>query len=247
MSATQPALGQAALKRRSVGRLVFYPSATPTVGYDAGNLPKWSHNDKRDRSQSMSNDLGAAAAVVMREDVHTLGYGYKFTVDEWTDFLRMLVANGLGTQSADTQASATGSSVSLTTPQAGRTYDLGKRDVTITSVTVTSGSVLLVAGVDYVVDRPSGQITFLSTKTDTVVLLDAAALARRKFTPGGVNPTIYGNFLFFEYDQMGTSVRAEHAFSGNIVVASQNGEDEKTFRDASLEVTCWSVPVIKER
>ena len=113
MSSLQPALGQAALKRRCVGRLIFYPSATPTVGYDAGNLQKWSHNDKRERTQSMSNDLGAAAAVVVREDVHTLGYGYKFTVDEWTDFLRLLTANSLGAMGIATQTTATESGIFL--------------------------------------------------------------------------------------------------------------------------------------
>lgn len=247
----QPALGQAALKRRSVGRLIFYPLATPTVGYDAGNLQKWSHNDKRERTQSMSNDLGAAAAVVVREDVHTLGYGYKFTVDEWTDFLRLLTANSLSGMSAVTQASATGATASLSGILAGRTYDLGKRDISNLVLTVT-GPVTLVVGVDYLVDPPSGQVTFLNsintTGTPTVsATFNVTALVRRTFTPGGGNPTIYGTFLFFEYDQMATSVRAEHSFSGNIVVAGQNGEDEKSFREASLEVTCWSAPVIKER
>ena len=247
MSATQPNLGQAALKRRSVGKLVFYPGATPTVGYDAGNVVKWSHNDKRDRAQSMSNDLAAAAAVTVREDVHTLSYGYKFTVDEWTDFLRMLVANNLTAPAADSQSSATAATVSITAPLAGRTYDLGKRDVTITSVIVTTGSVALVAGTDYAVDLASGQITFFATQTTTVVTFNAAALARRKFTAGGANPTVYGTFLFFEYDQMSSSARAEHSFSGNVTVASQTGETEKDFRDAALEVTCWGVPVIRER
>ena len=251
MSALQPTLGQAALKRRSVAKLIFYPSATPTVGYDAGNITKWGHNDKRDRSQSMSNDLGAAASVVIREDVHTLGYGYKLTLDEWTDFLMMVKANSLNSQGVATQTSATSATASLTGILPGRTYDLGKRDIKNVALTVP-GPVTLVVGVDYLIDLPSGQVTFINsantTGTPTVsATFDVAALARRTFTPGGASPTIFGTFLLFEYDPISTTVRAEHSFSGNIVITAQNGEDEKTFRDASIEITCWSVPIIKER
>ncbi len=251
MSATQPNLGQAALKRRSLTKLIFYPPATPTVGMEAGNIPKWSRNDKRERAQSMSNDLTAVAVVVAREDVHTLAYGYKFDLDEWTDLVQLLLSNSLSAQSALTQTVASGATTTITGALPGRTYDLGKRSVSSLVLTIT-GPVTLIAGVDYVADLAAGQVRILSSaNTDTnpaiTCTYNVPVQARRKFTAGNGNPTLYGSFVLFEYDQMSSELRAEHQFSGNIVVTSMTGETEKDFRAISVEVTVWGSPVVIER
>lgn len=249
MSATQPNLGSAALKRLCIGRVLATISGA-AYATDLGNLVKFKTDNKEEVVEHIANDVASRSRITDAEFVHTQGYGYVFTFDEFSDLLlRLLAKSGTSGQSTSAQSSGTGASASISSAVLGATYRLGKYDVSNVVVTVSAATKVL--GTDYTLDAAAGTITILATGTISAaasvsVAFDHAAITFRTFTAAG-QPTYQADFLFYEYDQGGTTIRAEHSFSGSARLVNV-GEDPATgFVTGDVVVKCWTKPVRKER
>lgn len=247
MAATQLNLGAAALKRMCVGRvLATLPGAA--FATDFGNLVKFKTDNKEEVVEHIANDVASRSRVVDSEFVHTQGFGFVFTFDEFSDLFLRLLQKASG-QSTAVQNSGTGASASISSAVLGATYRLGKYDVSNVVVTVSSATKVL--GTDYTLDAAAGTITILATGTisngsSVSVAFDHAAITFRTFTAAGL-PTYQADFLFYEYDQGGTTIRAETAFSGSARLVNVAEDPATGFVTGDVVVKCWSKPVRKER
>jgi hypothetical protein len=249
MAATQPNLGAAALKRLTVARILATISGA-AYATDLGNVVKLKSTNKAETVEHLANDIAAKARVADMELVHTIGFGFTATLDEFSDqFLRLLAKASTSGQSTAVQSSGTGASASISSSLKGATYSLGKYDVTNVVVTVSAATKTL--NTDYTLDAAAGTITILASGTITdasavSVAFDHAAITFRTFTAGG-QPTFIADFKITEYDQLGTSIRSETTFSGSAWVVDTSEDASTGFVTGDVIIKAWTKPVRKER
>jgi len=243
-----PLSGDRAAKRRTTGRLYFKQRLAPGVlaaeDNDLGNVVKWKRTNRTDTVEHMASRDGIR--VVDDTEVHTLGWGYTFTLDEFTDLALALIGKSFGGQ-AYTQATVpAASTVTINDVVPGFSYWIGKVNVTLENVKV--GAALKTGytfnpATGYITILPGGDIADLA---DIIVQYSAAASEFTRYT-AGESPQRRGVFRFFEQDQISRLVRAVHTWEGNMWVnedAEQTAEVQGTF---DLNCHCATPPVVDER
>jgi hypothetical protein len=255
MSATKfPFPGSPKTKRITTGRAYFIP--TGGVETDLGNVVKFQRTDKRDSTQHYASKAGVRQ--VDAEVVHTVMFGYRFTLDEYTDELAALLQSSAPVGvSGNTVVSAPSSPFTITHVQLNKVYNLGGVGLTSVVVTDTTASSTLVNGLDYIVDLVAGRIQFLGsgnvTGGDGVSTGDAISVAitgggwtKRSYASATL-PTVLGSFVFYETDQNGAEPRAVHTCGSVSIVVGQESEEQTTgFRTVDITVTCLVAPTVDE-
>lgn len=230
--------------RLTSGFLLF--KRTGETNYiDLGNILEWEHMTTSERAERMVSEKGFKRRD--RAWTKAVKYGYKFTLDEFTEALVELKQLGrVGTDYS--QSSATGSTAQFTAVQ-GRSYSLGAFNVTSVVVEVSASAKTL--DVDYTLDAVRGIITIISGGG----IADAATVdvtfnkPAKTFTTINSADGVYetGDFIFDECDQESTQVRARHTFSGSIFVDAHGSNNLDNPTQVSVTVDCHSKPVIIER
>jgi hypothetical protein len=146
-----------------------------------------------------------------------------------------------GTVNADvTQASGSGSTATITAAL-GKAFDIGARNISVTSVQVSS--VNKTAEVDYFLDLISGIIRFptvaagIAAGATVVITFDKPAITRKSFT-GGSTLNFNGSLLYIEKDSKSNVPRAEWTFP-SVIIAPKDPGDSGTAD--SLKNKKWSM------
>ena len=241
-----PDAGNPLAKRLTTGRLYFTP---PGQGYeeDLGNVAKFKRMDRTEAVEHLTSVGGVR--IVDASYIHTLAFGYLFTLDEYVDRLLLLLQKAQGPLVATDSPGVSNGSIQLTSVVPGGTYPVGASH--LSNLTVSLAGVPKTLGADYSIDLAAGRLTILSTGTipsgaNLSVQFVALPYSYRSLTSGR-QPTLQGALAFYEYDQQSTAVRAEHRFSGSLWVNGDSEEQTTGFRTVELHVQCWTAPVIHER
>ncbi len=241
-----PDAGTPPAKRLTTGRLYFTPTGQ---GYeeDLGNVVKFRRMDRTETVEHLASVGGVR--LVDASYVHTLAFGYLFTLDEYVDRLLLLLQKAQGPLVSTDIPGISNGSLHLTGVVPGGTYPIGASP--LSSLTASLAGVPKTLGADFSVDLAAGRLTVLSQGTipagaDLTVQFTALPSSYRAITSGR-QPTLQGALAFYEYDQQSTAVRAEHRFSGSLWVNGDSEEQTTGFRTAELHVQCWSPPIIRER
>ncbi|MBN8245877.1 MAG: hypothetical protein J0L84_00375 [Verrucomicrobia bacterium] len=244
-----PTPGLQAAKRATTGRLYFKP--TPAGGpataseIDLGNVVKWKRND---RTETLDH-LASVNGVRMVDDtiVHTLGFGYVFTLDEYTTIVLELLQKAAPGALQPTASAAAGTDVTLVDVVLGRSYPIGPE----VGVKVSAVKVGAVAKNSWSFNKDTGRLTILAggdiaANDDVIVTYEAAGASFTRHA-SGVEPSREGTFVFVETDQLSTTPRAIHRWAGVMWV---NGDAEQTmdaFGTLELNCTCRTAPTVDER
>lgn len=245
---TRPQPGSTAAKRQTTGRLYFAVQGAPGVfsnyEVDLGNVVKWRRKNTTETVQHMKSEGGVR--IVDDERVHSIGFGYLFTLDEFGPFALELIQK-TNTDTTVTQAAvAPGSTVTINDVVQGFTYNIGKIGVAIESVKVGA-----VAKTGYTYHPATGRITIteggdIADLADIVITYGAAGSNFSRRTSGSLVRRV-GRFTFFEQDQESETPRAVHVFVGSAWVDADSEQDAQNFGTFELNVTCQTPPVIDER
>lgn len=236
-----PNLGQSATKRISLGRLYFSPG-TETYELDCGNVVKFKTRNSTETVKHQANDIVNRVRRDDMELVHTIGHGFTVTLDEFGDEFIKLLHKSATAPSDSAVAAQAAASVSVTTPEPGRTYYLG--GINLTTVVVTQNSDPRVEGVDYVLDRASGRLTVLhggliTNSHSLACTVTSTGATLRRFATAD-RPTLIGAFKLFEYDQLATTIRCEHRFTGSAWINDLTEDSANSFISGDLELSVWS-------
>ncbi|MCW5558120.1 MAG: hypothetical protein KIT22_09865 [Verrucomicrobiae bacterium] len=239
-----PIPGELASKRLTTGRLYFQPSGSSSE-IDLGNVTKWKRTDRSDTVEHMASAGGFR--IVDATYVHTIGFGYIFTVDEYVATVLELRAKALTGSQQTVAAAATGTTVTLANVVLGRAYPVGSAlGVTIESVAV--GAVTKTA---WSFNTSTGRLTILEggdiTANDSVVVTYRATGGSYTRHFSGRSPLRTGNFTFFEHDQISPLPRAIHVWSGIMWVNDDFEQTMEAFGTVDLHCPCNSRPVVDER
>ena len=241
-------VGTIGAKRISTGRLYFKPTGS-AYELDLGNVVKWKRNDKTETVDHMASKNGVR--IVDATTVHTLGFGYLFTLDEYSDqVVAALQKAGVSVPIAATTVNAVSSgTASVASAVIGATYSVGA--INLATLTVSVGGTAKVSGVDYLADLGAGRFTVLQgggiSAADALSVTYTAPQYKKKVVTSATLPTLLGTFAFYETDQISSIVRAEHTFSGSAWINGDSEEQTTGFRTVDLNVTATSAPVINER
>jgi hypothetical protein len=245
---TKPQPGSTEAKRITTGRLYFAEQVTPGVfsaaEVDFGNVVKWKRKNATETVQHMRSADGVR--IVDDERVHTLGFGYVFTLDEFTPTALEMIQKAAGDVAVAQAAVAPGGTVTINGVIQGYTYNIGKASVTIESVKIAAAT-----KTGYTYDPRTGRITItpggdIPDVSNIIVTYNAPALNFARRT-SGVQPRRVGRFTFWEADQDSPDARAIHTFIGSAWVDADSEQDAAVFGSFELNLTCQTPPVIDER
>ncbi|MBN8247468.1 MAG: hypothetical protein J0L84_08500 [Verrucomicrobia bacterium] len=243
-----PVPGTLAAKRSVTGRLYFKerlsPGALAAEETDLGNVLKWKRTNKTETLEHMASRDGIR--VVDDTMVHTLGWGYTFTLDEFGELALALIAKALGGTTVTQAAVAAASTVTINDVVQGFSYYIGKVNVVLENVKV--GAALKTGytfnpATGYITILPGGDIADLA---DIIVQYSAAAATFSRFTAGDT-PQRRGVFRFYEQDQNSRVVRAIHTWEGNMWVNEDAEQTAEAYGTFELNCSCSTPPVVDER
>lgn len=241
-----PDAGTPFAKRLTTGRFYWTPTGQ-SYEEDLGNVLKFKRADRTEAVEHLASVGGVRQ--VDASFIHTIAYGYLFTLDEYVDRVLLLLQKAQGPLVSSDSPGISGGTVVWNDVVSGGTYSVGNQH--LSSVAVTVGGIAKTPGIDYSVDLPAGRLTLLSNGSipagSTVnVVFNALPYSYRQILSAR-QPTLTGSGAFYEYDQQSPVIRAEHRFNGSIWVNGDSEEQTTGFRTVDLHVQCWSPPMIRER
>lgn len=246
--ANKPQPGSVAVKRATTGRLYFAEQGVPGVfstgELDLGNVVKWKRRNKTETVEHMKSEGGMR--IVDDERVHTLAFGYVFTLDEYSPLALELIQKTDRDTTVTQAAVAPGTTLTINDVVPGMTYNIGKIGVTIDSVKVGAAT-----KTGYTYDPATGRITIteggdIADLNDIIITYGAAAANFSRRT-SATSPRRVGRFTFFEADQESATPRAIHTFVGSMWVDADGENQVPEYNTFELNVTCQTAPVIDER
>ena len=182
--------------------------------------------------------------------VNTIGWLYELKLSE--RFAETLKIIHLGTQASDeTQAAivAPAGTGSFDAVQQGRTYFIGKYDVS--TVVVKVGLTTMEEGVDYKLDEGLGAITILpgggiDDDDDVDITFGCAAVTQEVFQPlTELRKT--GDVRIYLKDQYSKAPAETHTFNGEYWITDRGNNNGKDLNTCSLMILASEKPVIKTR
>lgn len=241
-----PDPGSPLSRRITTGRLYFTPTGQ-TFEEDLGNVVKFKRSDRTETIEHLASTGGVR--LVDATYVHTLAFGYLFTLDEYVDRVLMLLQKASGPLPVASAAATSNVAVTFPGITPGATYPVGVKN--LTQLALSADGLSKVVGLDYTVDLATGRFTVLNSGTiasgATVLVSYSASPCAFRTVVSGRQPTLQGSAAFYEYDQMSPIVRAEHLFSGSLWINGDSEEQTTGFRTLDLHVQCSSPPIIHER
>ena len=218
-------------RKQTTGRLLFKRNGEFTY-IDFGNVRMHKHEANIKRTQTATARKGYVE--ITHEQPNEIENRWTVGLDEELPALtRLDLLAGVHTDvSQDTGAAVTASF----TVKKGQVLDLGKRDVTITSVKVSTTA--KVEGTDYTVDAKAGLITILrngsiADAATVDVVFDCAAVPLYQHV-SGKELTVTGTVRFDEYDQNSDIPRATYTFTAQIIMSNRGDNDGK--KNSEFEV-----------
>jgi hypothetical protein len=157
----------------------------------------------------------------------------------------------LGTKRADVvQSSASGATANITA-KLGKTFDIGARNVTLTSVTVAAAA--KTRDVDFFFEENKGLIRFpqvaagIADAAAVVVTFDKPALTREKYTAfDNLNPS--GTMVLYEMDNKNKNVpRDEWSIPGVVSVDDAGEASPEKFRRWKAKFSINGIPTVLGR
>ncbi len=241
-----PDPGTPLTKRLTTGRLYFTPTGQ-AYEEDLGNVLKFKRMDRTETVEHLASIGGVRQ--VDASFVHTLAFGYLFTLDEYVDRVVLLLQKGQGPLTPVTTSGITNGTQTINGVVPGATYPLGANH--LSSLAVSVAGTPKTVGLDFTVDLATGRFTILSSGTIPAGASVTATFTALPYTYRPIlsarQPTLQGSVAFYEYDQQSPVIRAEHRFSGSLWVNGDSEEQTTGFRTLDLHVQCWSAPIINER
>jgi hypothetical protein len=194
----------------TTGEVRFKPTGSSSyVDFGPIEMSKITLNPQTEDTYFAINGASVMGAKQNRRISPVIAFDGKLFTDEIEQYLNF------GAAAADTvQASGSGSTATVTAAL-GRSFDIGARNVTLTTVQV--GGVTKVRDSDYFFDELSGFIRFpfiaagIAAGASVVVTFDKPAITRKTYTGGSVL-NFYGAMLYTEKDDKSSIVRAEWNF-----------------------------------
>lgn len=241
-----PDPGNPLTKRLTTGRLYFTPTGQ-AYEEDLGNVLKFKRMDRTETVEHLASIGGVRQ--VDASFVHTLAFGYLFTLDEYVDRVVLLLQKAQGPLATITSTAVSNGTQSINGVVPGATYPLGVNN--LSSLVVSVGGTPKAVGIDYTVDLATGRFTVLTSGTIAAGANVTATFTAQPYSFRAVvsarQPTLQGSIAFYEYDQQSPVIRAEHRFSGSLWVNGDSEEQTTGFRTLDLHAQCWSAPIIHER
>lgn len=156
---------------------------------------------------------------------------------QYTDRIKPYL--NMGTVSTDaSQASGSGATITVTAAL-GKTFDLGARNITFTSATVSASA--KVRDTDFYIDEKAGLIRFpeiaagIAASASVVVTFDKPAITRKSYV-GGSTLNFYGALLLIEKDNKSSVPRAEWLFATGYLSPKELGDiDIKKNKDWGMD------------
>jgi hypothetical protein len=210
--------------RRTSGEIKFKP--TGLVSYDEFGpigVSKVSMNPTTDEVRFAINGasvLGIKENTGISPVIAFEGQLYNDTVERYLN---------MGTQDTNVAQSSGTAATATMTAELGKSFDIGARNVTLVSVTVSAAAKL--RDTDFFFDELSGFIRFphvaagIAASASVVVTFDKPAISRTKFI-GGTNLNFYGSAIYLEKDDKSRIVRAEWSFPSVCLAPKEPGDSD---------------------
>lgn len=243
-----PTPGIIQAKRVTTGRLYLKPQLSPGVfepyEIDLGNVVKWKRANKTEQVEHMAS--GDGVRFVDYSHTHTLGWGYVFTLDEYTPSAIERLQKAAEGTTVNQALAAPASTVTINDVVQGFTYSVGKLNVTLESVKVAAA-----VKTGYTWNPKTGRITILpggdiADLADIIVQFGAPAASFTRHVSGS-QPNQLGRFSFYESDQHSPLVRAVHTWDGSMSINDDAEQTAEAYGTLELTCICHTPPVLDER